>query len=85
MNCTGLGARTLFGDQELFPTKGQYTILLPQPEIDYITDIPGDMVCRQDGILLGGTSEPEVATLEPNQEAMQRYMSSHMEFFGRMK
>ncbi|MGH9531839.1 MAG: hypothetical protein ACRD2Q_05555 [Terriglobales bacterium] len=60
-------------------------VLLPQPEIDYITDIAGDMVPRKDGILLGGTWEPGVWTLEPNQEAMQRYMNRHMEFFNRMK
>ncbi len=35
VNCTGLGAATLFGDTELFPIKGQLTILKPQPEIDY--------------------------------------------------
>ncbi len=48
MNCTGLGAKALFSDQELIPIKGQYTVLLPQPEIDYITDLPGDMVPRKD-------------------------------------
>ncbi|MGQ0763037.1 MAG: FAD-dependent oxidoreductase [Acidobacteriota bacterium] len=85
MNCTGLGAKALFGDQELMPNKGQYTVLLPQPEIDYITGIAGDMVPRKDGILLGGTSEPGVWTLEPNQEAMQRIMNRHVEFFNRMK
>jgi glycine/D-amino acid oxidase-like deaminating enzyme len=31
-NCTGLGARALFGDQELTPIKGQLTVLLPQAE-----------------------------------------------------
>jgi len=30
-NCTGLGARALFNDQELTPKKGQLTVLLPQP------------------------------------------------------
>lgn len=85
MNCTGLGAKAVFGDQELIPIKGQLTILLPQPEIDYITSFAGDMVPRKDGILLGGTVEPGVWTLEPNQEAMRRIMNRHMEFFNRMK
>jgi D-amino-acid oxidase len=35
MNCTGLGARELFGDRELMPIKGQLTVLLPQPDVDY--------------------------------------------------
>ena len=34
-NCTGLGARDLFGDQSLTPVRGQLEILLPQPEVDY--------------------------------------------------
>ncbi|HET7288127.1 MAG TPA: FAD-dependent oxidoreductase, partial [Pyrinomonadaceae bacterium] len=32
-NCTGLGSRTLFDDEELTPVRGQLEILLPQPEI----------------------------------------------------
>ena len=85
MNCMGLGAKALFGDEELMPVKGQLTVLLPQPEIDYIVDIAGDMIPRKDGILLGSTWEPGVWTLEPNQEAMQRIMNAHIEFFTRMK
>jgi D-amino-acid oxidase len=42
-NCTGLGARTLFRDQELIPIRGQLSFLLPQPEIDYMTVGPGDI------------------------------------------
>ena len=34
-NCTGLGARDLFGDQKLGPVRGQLEVLLPQPEVDY--------------------------------------------------
>ena len=36
VNCTGLGAKMLFGDDELTPVKGQLTILLPQPEISIL-------------------------------------------------
>ena len=34
-NCTGLGARMLFGDMNLIPVRGQLEVLLPQAEIDY--------------------------------------------------
>jgi glycine/D-amino acid oxidase-like deaminating enzyme len=34
VNCTGLGAKALFKDDELMPIKGQLTFLLPQPEVD---------------------------------------------------
>ena len=56
INCTGLGSAALFGDAELIPIKGQLTILLPQPEVDYIV-LNGDyyMFPRSDGIVLGGS------------------------------
>ena len=70
-NCTGLGSRDLFGDQDLRPARGQLAILEPQPEVRYaFTGGPGYMFPRADGILLGGTFEldqwdptPEPATI----------------------
>ena len=79
------GAKNLFNDEELMPIKGQITILLPQPEVDYMVDVVHHMVPRKDGILLAGTWEPGVETLEPNPEAIQRVMNSHMEFFEKMR
>jgi D-amino-acid oxidase len=63
ISCTGLGAAELFGDPELQPVKGQLTVLLPQPEIDYAV-LAGHlyMFARSDGIQLGGTHERGVAT-----------------------
>jgi glycine/D-amino acid oxidase-like deaminating enzyme len=68
------------------PIKGQLTILLPQPEVDYIT-LTDDlyMFPRRDGILLGGTHERGVWTLEPNMEAKARIVAGHQQFFGRMR
>jgi len=34
MNCTGLGARDLFNDQELVPLKGQLTVMVPQADVN---------------------------------------------------
>ncbi len=86
VNCTGLGAKALFGDEELTPVKGQLTILLPQPEITYCT-LSDDlyMFPRTDGILLGGTHEPGVWSLEPNLEARQRIVAGHQRFFSEMR
>jgi D-amino-acid oxidase len=66
-NCTGLGSKTLFNDDELTPVKGQLTFLLPQPEVQYAV-LHDDlyMFSRTDGILLGGTHEEGVWNLEPN-------------------
>lgn len=86
VNCTGLGAKALFGDEELTPVKGQLTILLPQPEIQYCT-LPEDlyMFPRSDGILLGGTHEMGVWSLEPNLEAKQRILAEQARIFGEMR
>ena len=57
-NCTGLGARALFGDEGMEPMRGQLAVLLPQPEIHYAYSLnDGYMFPRPDGILLGGTFE----------------------------
>src|SRR6266852_5251855 len=82
-NCTGLGARALFGDQELTPVKGQLTVLLPQPEVDYIV-IAEDlyMFPRTDGILLGGTSEAGDWSLSVNEAAKARILNGQAQLFG---
>jgi glycine/D-amino acid oxidase-like deaminating enzyme len=79
MNCTGLGAGALFGDGELVPVKGQLTVLLPQPEVDYaLVGPPGlYMFPRSDGILLGGTFERGVSTLEPDPQQAERILTGH--------
>ncbi|MBV9145871.1 MAG: FAD-dependent oxidoreductase [Acidobacteria bacterium] len=86
VNCTGLGAHALFADQELTPVKGQLTVLLPQPQVNYAALFEDDyMFPRQDGIVLGGTHERDVWTLEPNLEAKQRVLSEQQKFFSAMK
>lgn len=85
VNCTGIGARDLVGDEELVPLKGQLTVLLPQPEIRYIALYQGlYMMPRADGILLGGTRERGEWSLQPNREAEERILAGHAGFFGRM-
>jgi glycine/D-amino acid oxidase-like deaminating enzyme len=83
VNCTGLGARTLFGDDDLTPVKGQLTVLLPQPEVDYAA-LAGElyMFSRRDGIVLGGTHEKAVFTLEPDLAAKQRILAGHAQLFA---
>jgi glycine/D-amino acid oxidase-like deaminating enzyme len=83
VNCTGLGARTLFDDAALTAIKGQLTVLLPQPEVDYAV-LYGDlyMFSRRDGILLGGTHDKDVFTLEPDLAAKQRVLAGHAQLFA---
>lgn len=96
VNCTGLGSRALFEDEELVPLKGQLTVLVPQAEITYGTNGGGrstlsrpgvfvHMMPRSDGIVLGGTSERGVWTLEPNEDERRRIVETHIELFAAMR
>ena len=82
-NCTGLGARQLFGDQELQPVRGQLAILLPQPEVRYaFAGEAGYMFPRADGILLGGTFERDVWDATPDPADIARIVRSHQQLFA---
>jgi len=85
-NCTGLGARTLFGDATMLPIKGQLVFLLPQPEIDYMTIGPNGiyMFPRHDGILLGGSFERGVEDTGIDPAVTGRILHGNGELFGRM-
>lgn len=95
VNCTGLGARALFGDEELVPHKGQLSVLVPQSEIAYATNgarsadsrprLFVHMMPRSDGIVLGGTSESGVWTLEPNEDERKRIVEAHIGLFTAMR
>jgi len=96
VNCTGLGAREFFKDDDLIPVKGQLTMLVPQPEVDYATSggVPGSSIARggfihmaprSDGIALGGTAERGVWDLEPNEAARRRIVESHIELYRAMR
>lgn len=95
VNCTGLGSSVLFNDAELTPVKGQLTALVPQPGVTYNTfgGLSRDtgagfgihMQTRSDGIILGGTSERGIWTLEPNEEARRRVVEGHIELFNAMR
>ena len=58
INCTGYGARALFGDDQLIPVRGQIAWLAPQPEVDYGLHFRGVMVLsRPDGIVVQDTRD----------------------------
>lgn len=86
VNCTGLGARELFGDRQLVPVKGQLVVLVPQPEVDYGIGTNGDlyMIPRRDGILLGGTRQEGVETAEPDPREGRRILEGHRWIFDGM-
>jgi len=83
-NCTGLGSRALFGDEELSPVRGQLEILLPQPEIDYCYLSSGYMFPRRDGIVLGGTWDHDDWSLNPDPEQATGILEAHMEIMKKL-
>ena len=86
VNCTGLGTKTLFGDEGLVPMQGQIAILLAEPEIDYVT-LCGDftMVPRSDGLVLGGTYRLGDAGLAVDPEATRRIVAGNAEVADRLR
>ncbi len=85
-NCTGLGARDLFGDLKLGPVRGQLEVLLPQPEIDYCyISAFGYMFPRRDGIVLGGTFDRGDWSLTPNPEQTTRILEGHATIMSEVK
>ena len=81
-NCTGLGSRDLFNDQDMHPARGQLAILEPQPEVQYaaLGDF-GYMFPRPDGIILGGTFEVDEFDPTPQPADIARILASQKEFF----
>src|SRR5262249_18051727 len=71
------------------------TLLVPQPEVGYHTGggtrppTPGSlglhMMPRTDGIALGGTSQRDVWTMEPDEDERKRVVDGHIELFNAMK
>ena len=79
-NCTGLGARALFGDQGLIPARGQLVVFLPQPELDYnLTNGATYIFPRSDGVIAGGSFERDNWSLEPDPARTARILAGAAE------
>ena len=88
-NCTGLGSRELFGDDELTPVRGQLVFMPADERVDYSTHGSGDgllyMCPRVDGILLGGTFERGATHLEADTDTTARIVAEHARMFASMR
>ena len=86
INCTGLGAKALFDDDNMMPIKGQLSFLLPQSEVNYIIVGNGGlyMFPRSDGVLLGGTYERDVYDATPDLSKVPDIVAGHRRFFNAM-
>ena len=72
VNCAGLGARELVGDDRIAPVRGQL-VVVDNPGIDRFfveyTEVHGDMTYflpQGDHVILGGSAEPGRADPEPD-------------------
>lgn len=81
VNCTGYGARALFGDETLVPIRGQMTWLPAQPEVRYslyysgvgVTTRPdGIGLQRLDGEMMGYGSTDETPDVAEAEDAVRR-------------
>ena len=84
-NCTGLGAKALFGDEELTPVQGQLVFLPPDLDVDYLTIGGGDellyMFSRSDALVLGGTSKKGEWSTQPDPAETARIVAGHKRVF----
>jgi glycine/D-amino acid oxidase-like deaminating enzyme len=76
VNCTGYGARALFGDESIVPVRGQLMRLIPQPEVTYGLNYDWHfyMLPRRDGILLQSQAPGDFGNADttPDRAAAER-------------
>jgi glycine/D-amino acid oxidase-like deaminating enzyme len=91
VNCTGLGSKTLFNDEELVPIRGQLTVMVPQPEVHYRASgrapngTNASMNPRSDGLVVGNMQDRGNWSLEPDADVRQRNVDAAVQFFGQMR
>ena len=88
-NCTGLGSKALFEDEELTPAKGQVVFLPPDPAIDYMTVGGGQdvtyMFPRSGEILLGGSHQVDDWSRNPEPEVTERIIEDNKRIFDNLR
>ena len=83
VNCTGLGAKTLWKDSRMLPIKGQLAMLPAQPALRYLYGQNGYLFPRADHVVIGGTFEQGVNN-ETFDKAVCRGLVEHIaSLFGK--
>lgn len=83
VNCTGLGAMTLFSDPKMVPIKGQLAMLPAQPYLEYLYGQDGYMFPRSDRLVIGGTFEVGVNDEKADKAACQKLVNYMKGLFGK--
>lgn len=88
-NCTGLGSKALFEDEELMPIKGQLVFIPPDPAVDYLTVGGGGgntyMFPRVGEIVLGGSYRKGDWSLHPDPEVTERIVGDNRRLFDSLR
>jgi D-amino-acid oxidase len=86
VNCTGLGSKALFNDENMMPVAGQLSVLIPQPEFNYrLTTDNGYAIPRKDGIILGGNSIKGSWDESPSKEQTEKVVHALMEVMNNLR
>ena len=83
VNCTGLGALTLWSDPKVVPIKGQLAMLTAQPALKYLYGQDGYMFPRSDHVVIGGTFEVGVTDETPDKSVCQGLVNHIASLFGK--
>ena len=82
INCTGLGAMTLWSDPKVVPIKGQLAMLPAQSDLQYLYGESGYMFPRDDHLVIGGTFEVGVNNETADQSVCQGLVNHIQSLFG---
>jgi D-amino-acid oxidase len=86
VNCTGLGAMTLFDDKEMMPIAGQLSFLIPQPDFNYrISTENAYAIPRKDGIILGGNALEGSWDETPDPSQTEKVVSALADVMSRLR
>jgi glycine/D-amino acid oxidase-like deaminating enzyme len=83
VNCTGLGAMTLWNDPKMVPIKGQLAMLPAQPNLQYLYGQNGYMFPRADHVVIGGTFESGVNNETADPAVCQGLVDHIASLFGK--
>lgn len=74
INATGLGAKTLLGDDKMVPVRGQLSFLMPQPEIRYqFSNNDAYVIPRRDGLVVALNENGRYDSTDLEVDAKQTY------------
>jgi glycine/D-amino acid oxidase-like deaminating enzyme len=87
-NCTGLGSRELFGDNDLIPVTGQLIELQPQEEFNYMLSGPLGKRCDlyiipiHNKLILGGSYQFNIEARQPNIKLCEEILEHARNYFN---